>query len=127
MSQSKEAGAAFAAARKSGNRDEVERLALVVRETRKEAAKKPKYRMFNEMVLVKRHDAIAEAETEVEKNYADVSGSQSNKATVIAVHKDETEIVVGSVIVFSEAAANDIELEGEKYLLLHRRQVFMEI
>ena len=87
-------------------------------------AKVPKaYRLLNDMVLVKRLEA--EAKSEIEKGMFDVTGKISNQATVVSICPTEVDLKVGDKVVFSEHAANDIELDGANYLLLQRRQVYI--
>jgi co-chaperonin GroES (HSP10) len=81
------------------------------------------YTMLNGMVLVSVIDDVATSE--VEKNYADVARIRSNKGKIVAVSAGDPDLILGDVVLFSQHAANDVELDGEKYLMLHRQQIYL--
>ena len=84
-----------------------------------------KYEVLNDMVLVLRVTDVATSE--IEKNALDVSGVLSNKGEVVAVDPNDPQLHVGDIVLFSQHAANDIELDKEKFILLNRKQIYLKL
>ena len=84
-----------------------------------------KYEVLNDMVLVRR--VKEEGISEIEKNALDVSGVLSNKGEVVAVDRKDPQLHVGDIVLFSQHAANDVELDKEKFLLLNRKQIYLKL
>jgi co-chaperonin GroES (HSP10) len=87
----------------------------------------PKYTVLNDTVLVKRCDIADDAASDIAKNAFEVTSTLSNKGLVIAVDPADPVLKVGDTVLFSEHAANDVELDGEKFLLLNRKQVYLKL
>lgn len=85
------------------------------------------YVMLNDTVLVKRVDD--EFRSEVERNAASVTSIQSNKGLVVNIDLESTiiRVAIGDKVLFSEHAANDVTLDGIKYLLLDPRQIYLKL
>jgi len=77
------------------------------------------------MVLVKR--VVEEATSEIEKNAMEVAGVLSNKGEIISVDPNDPQLKVGDIVLFSQHAANDVELDKGKFLLLNRKQIYLKL
>lgn len=86
-----------------------------------------KVETLNDMVLVKRLDVEQEKFEGTDIVKPDIAKQLSNKGEIIAVDPNDPQLKVGDVVLFSEHAANDVDLGGESFLLLQRKQVYLRL
>ena len=81
------------------------------------------YECLNEYVVVRR-EVIDDSKTEGGIYKPETSQQRSNKGTVVYTYAN-SEVHPGDVVVFTKYGGTEIELDGEQFVLVHRKQIFM--
>lgn len=82
------------------------------------------YQALYEQVLLRRLD-LDDSKTEGGLYKPEVTQIKSNKGEVVSVGCDVPLLIVGDVVLFSQSGADTIELDGETFLLVHRKQCYL--
>lgn len=90
------------------------RKAKVVKKTRT---------MLNDTLLIKR-EVIDASKSAGDIEIPDFIQQSSNRGEVVAVGTNETEIHLGDIVVFSKVSEEEIEVDGEKLIRVHRKGVY---
>ena len=82
------------------------------------------YEALYEQVLLKRLD-VDDSVTPGGILKPETFQIKSNKGEVISVGSDVPLLHVGDIVLFSQSGADEIELDEKKFLLVHRKQVYL--
>src|SRR5580658_9171757 len=80
--------------------------------------------MLNGTVLLKRLDVDDTKFAGTDLIKPDVSQVRSNRAEVIAVGTDETEIHIGDVVVFTRYGGTEVDIDGSEHVIVNRKQIY---
>ena len=82
--------------------------------------------MLNDTVLVKRNVLTAEKAERGAPGVLipEISQQKEQRGIVLNIPPNETEIHIGDVVVFSKYSAEDITIDNEEFVRVHRRGLF---
>jgi co-chaperonin GroES (HSP10) len=82
------------------------------------------YEAMYEQVLLKRLD-VDDSVSEGGIIKPDFFQMKSNRGEIVSVGADVPLLKKGDVVLFSNSGADEIDLDGEKFILVHRKQIYL--
>jgi co-chaperonin GroES (HSP10) len=82
------------------------------------------YEAMFDQVLLRRLD-VDDSKTEGGLYKPEVFQVKSNKGEVISVGSEVPLLVPGDIVLFSQSGADDIELDGKQFILVHHKQIYL--
>jgi co-chaperonin GroES (HSP10) len=80
--------------------------------------------MLNDTVLIRREQKKDEVYAGTELVKSEHFQQSSNHGTVLAIGAAEAEIKVDDIVVFSKVSEEEVEIDGETLVRIHRKGVF---
>jgi chaperonin GroES len=82
-----------------------------------------KYRTLNDQFLIKRLD-MDDEKTAGGLIKPEIARQRSQRGEVRWCNKNETECPIGTIVIFTKYGGSDIEINGEKLVIVHRKQLY---